>query len=405
MRFVSAKYFVFLLGAAMAAATTAAEAREFHTLYQFTGGTDGNASVDKLWRDSAGNLYGVTTSNDDVLGTVFVVSAGGTETVLHSFTYLAQHASLPVGGVVMDAQGNLYGEATNGGAYLCPEIAALNPDCGSIYKLAPDGTMTTIYSFQGGEDGGGPSGGLLIDNAGNLYGTTKYDGAPGACAGGGGCGTVFKLAPNGAKTVLYSFTGGADGLKPTGGLIADAQGNLFGTTTLGGHDHGTVFKIAPNGTETQIYAFNGSDGNQPASGLAMDASGNLYGTTPTGGPSGTYGEVFKLTQAGALTVLHAFDNVAGDGVYPNGGMAADSKGNLYGTTVAGGQGCGLYGCGTVFRIAKDGGYSQITKFKSRVSHNPYSGLVVDGAGNLYGSALAHYGDPNHLGVLFEIQKR
>ena len=116
--------------------------------------------------------------------------------------------------------------------------------------------MTTIHSFQGGEDGAGPTGGLLIDNAGNLYGTTKMGGTGNFC--GGGCGTVFKMTPDGTITVLYNFTGQSDGARPTGALIADAAGNLYGTTSQGGHDHGTVFKIAPDGTETQLYAFDGA---------------------------------------------------------------------------------------------------------------------------------------------------
>ncbi|HVU21311.1 MAG TPA: choice-of-anchor tandem repeat GloVer-containing protein [Rhizomicrobium sp.] len=404
MRSLAFQRFI-LLFAVAASLATPADAREFQSLYRFGGGVDGNASVDRLWRDSAGNLYGVTTVNDEVLGTVFVLSAGGSETVLHAFQYQAQQASVPVGGVVMDAQGNLYGEAANGGAYNCPEIDGLNPDCGSIYRLATDGTLTTIYSFQGGEDGGGPSGGLLIDDAGNLFGTTKYDGAPGACLGGGGCGTVFKLAANGTKTVLYNFTGGSDGAKPTGALIADSQGNLYGTTTLGGQDHGTVFKLAPNGTETQLYAFNGADGNQPASGLAMDGAGNLYGTTPTGGASGVYGEVFKLAPNGSLTALHSFDNAAGDGVYPTGGLAIDSKGNLYGTTTSGGKGCRSYGCGTVFKISRKGTYTQLATLNGKTAHNPLGGLIVDSAGVLYGSALGPSNDPNYLGVLFEVRKK
>ena len=232
MRSVSIRSVAIMFGAAALMLAGAAEAKSFRPLYQFAGGNDGNSSVDRLLLDSAGNLYGVTTATDSVLGTVFMLSPGGTETVLHAFQYTAQQASLPTGGVVMDAQGNLYGEAVNGGAYFCPDIALLNPDCGSVYKLATDGTMTTIHSFQGSEDGAGPTGGLLIDSAGNLYGTTKMGGSGNFCTG--GCGSVFKLTPDGTNTVLYNFAGQSDGARPTGSLIADAAGNLYGTTSQGG---------------------------------------------------------------------------------------------------------------------------------------------------------------------------
>ena len=196
-----------------------------------------------------------------------------------------------------------------------------------------------------------------------------------------------------------------DGARPTGGLIADAAGNLYGTTSQGGNGRGTIFKLAPDGTETQLYAFSGTDGNQPAGGLAMDKAGNLYGTTPTGGnQAGSYGEVYKLATNGTLSVLHTFSNADGDGVYPTGSVVVDNKGNVYGTTGQGGKGCRSYGCGTVFKIAKDGTYSQLYKFKGSVAHNPFAGLVADGEGNLYGSALGADGDPDHLGILFAVRK-
>lgn len=402
MRFVSVRSVAVLFGAAALMVAGAAEANAIRPLYQFQGGSDGNGSVDKLLLDKAGNLYGVTTANDDVLGTVFMLTPAGTETVLHAFQYTVQQASLPTGGVVMDAAGNLYGEAVNGGLYNCPEISVSNPDCGSVYKLTTDGTMTTLYSFQGGADGSGPTGGLMIDSQGNLYGTTFKGGSFDGCAD--GCGTVFKMAPDGTKTVLYSFAGLSDGARPTGSLIADKQNNLYGTTTLGGNGRGTVYKLAPDGTETRLYAFNGTDGNQPAGGLAMDKAGNLYGTTPTGGnQSGSYGEVYKLATDGTLSVLHSFSNAGGDGYYPTGGLTIDNKGNLYGATAQGGKGCRSYGCGTLFEVASDGTYSQIGLFKGGVAHNPFAGVVMDKRGNLYGSALDADNDPNHLGVVYKLR--
>lgn len=401
MRIVWTRTPSILIGAVLLAFSGAAEAKGFRELYRFAGGNDGEASVNKLALDAAGNVYGVTPANDSAPGTVFMVAPDGTKTILHTFQIVAGQASSPMSGLAMDPQGNLYGEAFDGGAFQCPDNLLLNPNCGSIYKLAPDGTLTTIYHFQGGEDGGIPLGGLLLDNAGNLYGTTKMGGAGDFCTG--GCGTVFKLAPNGTKTVLYNFAGQSDGAAPVSSLIADTNGNLYGTTPLGGHDHGTVFRIAPDGTETQLYAFNGTDGDQPAGSLAMDAAGNLYGTTATGGSAGA-GEVFRLAANGTLDVLHAFGFQDGDGTYPKGGVVIDRKGNLFGTTLQGGKGCGAYGCGTVYRIAADGSYTQLYKFKGRVAYNPYGGLVADHDGNLIGGALGPFEDPAHLGLLFAVHK-
>lgn len=401
MRSGSAKSLAVLCGSlALVSAAGPSDAKGFRELYQFVGEGDGNGSVDRLLIDSAGNLYGVTASNDTVLGTVFKFSPGGTETVLHAFEYTTFQAALPTGSVVMDSDGNLYGEARFGGQLECPDIDPINPDCGSVYKLAPNGTMTTIHSFEG-TDGAAPAGGLAIDGAGNLYGTSIMGGSGDFC--GGGCGTLFKMAPDGTTTVLHNFTGQSDGARPTGALAIDGAGNLYGTTALGGLGHGTVFKIAPNGTETQLYAFNGSDGDQPSGGLAIDAAGNLYGTTATGGNSaGSYGEVYRLASNGTLTVLHTF--TSGDGVYPTGGLAIDSAGNLYGATTQGGKGCRSYGCGTVFKIAANGTYSQLSKFKGTAAHNPLGGVVLDHRGNLFGSALGRYSDPAHLGILYEIKK-
>jgi uncharacterized repeat protein (TIGR03803 family) len=216
---------------------------------------------------------------------------------------------------------------------------------------------------------------------------------------------VFKIAADGTKTIEYSFAGKTDGARPSGGLTMDAQGNLYGTTSLGGLGFGTVFKIAPDGSETLLHTFAGTDGNLPSGGLIMDASGNLYGPTAAGGPGGgQFGEIFKITTDSALTVLHAFNHADGDGAYPLGALAMDSKGNLYGTTTEGGTGCGGYGCGTVFKITKGGAYSKIYSFKGRVAHNPLGGVVSDANGDVFGSALGAANDPNEPGILFALEK-
>ena len=186
--------------------------------------------------------------------------------------------------------------------------------------------------------------GLLQDASGNLYGTTFAGGT-------NGYGTVFKVTPAGVETVLYSFSGGTDGQYPQAGLIQDASGNLYGTTygidLYGGtNSNGTVFKVTPSGVGTVLYSFGtGTDGNYPYAGLIQDASGNLYGTT-TGGGANNKGTVFKVTPAGVETVLHSF-GTGTDGRYPYAGLIQDTSGNLYGTT----HGGGTNNIGTVFKIS------------------------------------------------------
>ncbi|MGH9205494.1 MAG: choice-of-anchor tandem repeat GloVer-containing protein, partial [Acidimicrobiales bacterium] len=259
--------------------------------------------------DSSGNLYGTTFQGGVVggctdglgCGTVFRLSPGGTETVLHAFTFSSEGYG-PNGPLIADSSGNLYGTTYSDGA----------SGNGVVFKLTPGGTYTVLHTFTGGSDGANPAGDLIADSSGNLYGTTRGGGASGSGCGGFGCGTVFKLSPGGTLTVLYSFTGGSDGEGPVGNLIADSKGNLYGTTLLGGGPGcgqfglgcGVVFKLSPSGTETVLHIFTGgSDGGAPFAGLIADSSGNLYGTTFQGGALTACngvgcGVVFKLAGAG-----------------------------------------------------------------------------------------------------------
>jgi uncharacterized repeat protein (TIGR03803 family) len=255
-------------------------------LYKFTGNpaSDGGGPAGVLALDKAGNLYGTTVIGGGIghQGTVFKVDSAGTETVLYSFTG-GIDGSAPYAGVIRDAAGNLYGTTYAGGAF----------NQGTVFKLSPSGKEKVLYSFTGGADGSLPRSGLIRDSAKNLYGTTSSGGATG--------GNVFKLDKNGKLTVLYSFLGAADGSYPKGSLVRDAAGNLYGVTYFGGaagcgFTCGVVFKVDPNGKETVLHTFAGSptDGGLPAAGLIRDAKGNLYGTTSSGGTSGN-GIVFKLT--------------------------------------------------------------------------------------------------------------
>jgi uncharacterized repeat protein (TIGR03803 family) len=238
-------------------------------------------------------------------------------------------------------------------------------------------TFKVLYNFTGGADGGYPYANLIQDAKGNLYGTTSAGGPSGV-------GTVFKVDKTGKETVLYSFTGGADGGYPFAGLIQDPSGLLYGTTDSGGtSSYGTVFKVAPKtGKETVLYSFTGSggDGEYPNAGLLRDNKGNLYGTNEWAGASG-YGTVFKVGKTGKETVLHGFGG--SDGAYPFAGLVRDSKGNLYGYTAGG----GTYSAGTVFMVDDTGTETVLWNFSGGADGGyPFYGyLVRDSKGNLYGT--------------------
>jgi uncharacterized repeat protein (TIGR03803 family) len=242
-----------------------------------------------LIRDKAGNLYGTTGGGGPSgYGTVFKLDPSGTETVLHFFGGPPDGIA-PIAGLIMDSKGNLYGATWWGGI-----------GYGTVYKVDANGKETVLYSFTGGADGGYPYGGLVRDSKGNLYGTTEYGGpGSGTCEGGdypAGCGTVFKVDPSGKETVIYSFTGTPDGYYPLGGLVRDAAGNLYGTTSEGGKlGFGTVFKVSPNAKRSLLHSFRGGpkDGANPNGGVIRDAGGNFYGTTYAGGRSNN-GTGFRL---------------------------------------------------------------------------------------------------------------
>jgi len=229
-------------------------------------------------------------------------------------------------------------------------------------------TYSVLYSFTGGADGGYPLASLVPDTKGNLYGTTSERGAYGA-------GTVFKVATNRQLIVLYSFTGGADGANPYGGLVQDPQGNLYGTTNGGGaYGVGTVFKLDTNGNETVLHSFsNGPDGASPQAGLVLDTQGNLFGTT-TGGGAKDWGTVFKLDPTGNETVLHSFASFDGDGSLPSSGLVMDAQGNLYGTTVEG----GTHVYGTVYKIDQTGNETVLHSFTGGKpdGESPDGGVVL-----------------------------
>jgi uncharacterized repeat protein (TIGR03803 family) len=308
----------------------------------------------------------------------------------------------PYAGLISDEAGNLYGTTGAGGA-ICRRYG-----CGTVFKLAPDGTETVLHAFTASDDGSGPYGGLIADAAGNLYGTTASGGSDGCGGIDFGCGTLFRVSASGKEKVLYAFAGGSDGAYPDAGVVADKKGNLYGTTADGGGGTqcivqfggcGTVFRVNPRGRETVLYAFSGgSDGANPLAGLVIDRAGNLFGTTAYGGnlaacnqgASPGCGAVFEIAADGTEKTLYAF-NGGNDGWSPVAGLIEDKSGNLYGTTEAGGSttACSGVGCGIVFKIAPDGSETILYDFTgSNDGAHPAAGLLRDKKGNLYGTTLA-----------------
>jgi uncharacterized repeat protein (TIGR03803 family) len=372
-------------------ATSSIQAQTYTVLYSFTSGADGANPLGGLVRDSAGNLYGTTYqgggscgNGSENCGTVFELDTSGKETVLYAFPPGGGHGVGPVGTLVRDARGSLYGVTFLGGAQ----------NLGRAFELLSGGGEMGIHTFRGGAwrppDGANPSAGLIRDSSGNLYGTTT-NGGTGSCSD--GCGTVFEIS-RGKESVLYLFSG-SDGAYPRAPLVRDAKGNLYGTASTGGIGSscvgdmgcGLVFEVDPSGKETVLYKFTGAaDGGQPEAGLLRDATGNLYGTT-AGGGTGNAGTVFKLDKAGKETVLHRFKRGGSDGIVPFAGLVRDSAGNLYGTTAYGGSGtaCQL-GCGIVFKLDKTRHETVLHTFTGGTDGAlPEADLIQDAAGNLYGT--------------------
>lgn len=368
----------------------------FTTLYTFTGGSDGffpnSLGADNgMTPDNRGNLFGTTTNggassceydSSSGCGVVFKLDRAGKQTVLHTFT--GPDGAGPIGGLVRDEEGNLYGATNRGGSGSLP--------AGTVFKLDPNGKETILHSFTGGSDGNSPYAGVIRDEEGNLYGTTFAGGA--FCTDSGGCGVVYKLDRAGNETVLYSFTGGADGRGPAHELIRDKDGTLFGITGAGGaYRSGVVFKLDRAGKQSVLYTFmGGADGKAPSS-LIRDKEGTFYGGTLFGGAHssncflGSCGVVFKLTPSGEETVLYTFTGGA-DGSDVVGRLLRRGK-YLYGVTFFGGDfadpSCG--GCGVVFRLDLAGNFTVLHTFTDGADGgNPFGGLTERADGSLYGVA-------------------
>ncbi len=270
-----------------------------------------------------------------------------------------------------DSGGNLYGTTYEGGS----------ANAGLVFRVGKSG-YEALYSFRGGTDGANPYAGVAIDAAGNLYGTTYYGGAANA-------GVVYRVDPAGNETVLYSFTGGADGANPYAGVTLDSAGNLYGTTVKGGPaSAGVVFKVTPSGQETVLLGFNGKEkGANPYGAVVFDSTGNLYGTTYHGGGGG-FGEIYKLSPSGEMSVFYSFRQTQGG--ESQSGVITDAAGNLYGTLRF-----------EVYKVDPAGNYTMLHRFDGEGPQDPAAGLAMDAGGNLYGTAGDGGGAAN-AGLVYKI---
>lgn len=387
-----------------------ADAQTLTVLHRFDdtkGAKDGRYPFGALIWGPGGTLYGTTDAGGGVVnaGTVFQVSSSGQESVLYSFR-MAPDGKMPQCALVLGPDGTLYGTTSEGGS----------AGFGTVFKLVNvNGTYheTVRYSFQGGNDGAYPSSSLVLDAAGDLYGTTFYGGGTGTSCFGLGCGTVFKIDATGQESILYAFGAPSDGENPYAGLIQDTAGNLYGTTTSGGaNNKGTVFMLNPNGQETILHNFVGPpDGAAPYAGLFRDAAGNLFGTTQVGGanlgncsPYGC-GTVFEVNSTGEEVVLYRFFNWKNGG-NPYGSVVEDKAGNLYGTTLGLGNTsieCHYYErCGTVFKLHPNGTLTTLHSFtNSGDGAFPKGSLILDESGNLYGTSSGN-ADTGSQGTVFKL---
>jgi uncharacterized repeat protein (TIGR03803 family) len=388
-------YAVLLLCAASAISSPA---QTFKTLYSFCSKsdcTDGGYPVAGLAQATDGNFYGTTSGGGAYnAGTVFKITPGGALTTLYSFCSKSDctDGGNPQAGLVQGTDGDLYGTTYGGGS---------GPnDGGTVFKMTPEGVLTTLHSFDGPE-GANPQAGLVQATDGNFYGTT-WSGGANKCPEGFSCGTVFKITPSGTLTRLHSFDG-TDGAHPTAGLV-QANGDLYGTTyqTVTG---GTIFRITPGGVLTTLYTFcDGPCCSCPtnANQLIHAADGNFYGTTINGGDNSIpYGTVFRMTPSGVLTTLHSFDFT--DGANPYGALVQATDGNFYGTTYAGAN-----GPGTVFEITLNGTLKTLYSFCAETNSNGYcpdgadlaAGLIQATNGTFYGTT--RFGGPDNDGTLFSL---
>ena len=366
-----------------AAFAIAAPAQTFTALADLDGANGSSPLRNALVQGTDGNFYGTAFSGGAFgKGSVYKVTKDGTISLVYSFCALAHCAdgAEPSSPLVVGADGNFYGTTQGGGSGTEP--------AGTFFKLTPGGTLTTLHNFCSlpyCPDGGGPTGALVLAFDGNFYGVASQFGNS------SGSGTIFKITPAGTLTTLYNFcskTDCTDGSRPLAGLVQARDGSFYGTTEGGTTGNGTVFRFTPTGQFKNLYTFctvsGCPDGNNPYGPLVVTASGNIYGTAAGGGQGadGSGGTVFEMTSAGTFSVVYRFCSATNcdDGSGPQSGLILGSDGQLYGSTDEG----GFNGKGTAFRITSAGASVRLHSFYSTDGAYPMSALVQSTDGSLYG---------------------
>lgn len=358
-------------------------------LHSFAGSVanDGSGPSGGLIQAADGALYGTTQQGGaNNAGTVFKISPTGAASVLHSFGFSTTEGNTPNGSLIQGTDGNFYGMTEQGGLQYS----------GTVFKIAPDGAVTTLYSFlNSGTDGAKPTGSLIQGADGAFYGMTEQGGF-------NGNGTVFSITSDGEEIPLHIFTGGPnDGGQPYGSLIQATDGNFYGMTFMGGANNvGAVFKMNLSGAQTILHSFENSatDGRYPIGSLIQGTDGNFYGMTPYGGALG-HGVVFMMTPSGVETILHSFTGSATtpvDGSAPNGSLIQGTDGNFYGTTQQG----GANNAGTVFMMTPNGTVTVLHSFNTTDGSSPDGSLIQGKDGYFYGTTYA--GGASDNGTVFKI---
>ncbi len=350
-----------LPGLALAAA---AGAQTFTTLVNFDGANGAAPQHMTLVQGADGNLWGTTgMGGSGASGTIFKITPAGSLTTVYSFG--GADGANPYAGLVQGVNGVFYGTTSAGGAN----------GLGVIFKITPGGVLSAPYSFDG-TAGANPAAALVQSLGGYLFGTASLGGA--GCAP-PGCGAIFKITPAVAPSLAASFGPPPGGTNPWSALVQVPNGSFFGTTYAGGaYGYGTVFQLPPGGSLSTVHSFNAADGAGPYAGLAQAASGALYGTTYSGGANG-YGTIFRITLSGALSTLHSFDTA--DGANPFAALVQATDGNFYGTTYNG----GANGYGVIFRMTPAGSVTTLYSFDRTSGANPVGGLLQATDGNFYGT--------------------
>ena len=358
---------------------------------------DGNKPARNIASDAEGNIYGTTlTGGQYGQGVVYRVSPAGVETVLHSFGSSPTDGQGPYG-VTIDSAGNIYGTTYVGGSHIPPFQTVGD---GTVFKVTPAGVYSILYNFGATKvDASTPLSGPTVDAHGNVYGVTDAGGAYGS-------GAVYKIAPNGHETILHSFNPSiGDGSHATTEVTIDKSGNVWGTCTYGGYrNYGIIFEITASGAYSTKLNFGwtlASSAGTPASGLTLDAAGNLYGAASSYTLS-SLGAVYEVSRGSGSTwtETNLIDFTSSGGFNPEAGVILDSAGNLYGTTSAG----GTSGYGTVFERSASGEVTTLFNFNNTDGNFPNSNLLLDSAGNLYG--ITTLGGSDNIadggGVLYKI---